>query len=125
MAGMTEHVLVIGGGILGSSAAYRLACGVWVTLLDRADQGHATAAGAGIVSPATSFSAPPAQNALAYRADAYYPGLVASLLIGADAVILATGGWDDGWAAQLPFRTRGGTGHHAVRGWRTGWARPG
>ncbi len=50
-----------------------------VTLLDRADQGHATAAGASIVSPATSFSAPPAQNALAYRAAAYYRGLVASL----------------------------------------------
>lgn len=77
---MTEHVLVIGGGIVGSSAAYRLARrGVRVTLIDRADQGHATAAGAGIVSPATSFSAPPAQNALAYRAAAYYPELVASL----------------------------------------------
>ncbi len=77
---MKEHVLVIGGGIVGSSAAYRLARrGVRVTLIDRADQGHATAAGAGIVSPATSFNAPPAQNALAYRAAAYYPELVASL----------------------------------------------
>jgi D-amino-acid dehydrogenase len=80
MAGMTERVLVIGGRIVGSSAAYRLACrGVRVTLIDRADQGQATAAGAGIVSPATSFSAPPARNALAYRAAAYYPELVASL----------------------------------------------
>jgi hypothetical protein len=38
-----------------------------------------SAAGAGIVSPATSFSAPPAQRALAYRATAYHPELLASL----------------------------------------------
>ena len=106
---------MIGGGIVGSSAAaYRLACrGMWVTLLDRADQGHATAAGAGIVSPATSFRAPPAQNALAYRAAAYHPGLVASLLIGAER---------SSWppergttaGAQLPFRPRGW--HRTPRG---------
>jgi D-amino-acid dehydrogenase len=80
MAGMTEHIIVIGGGIVGSSAAYRLARrGISVTLIDRADQGHATAAGAGIVAPGTSLRAPSAWYPLAFRSAAYYPELVASL----------------------------------------------
>ncbi|QBI20622.1 FAD-dependent oxidoreductase [Egibacter rhizosphaerae] len=46
------HVIVVGGGIVGASAAYHLAVrNVTVTLVDRADTGQATAAGAGIVSP--------------------------------------------------------------------------
>jgi D-amino-acid dehydrogenase len=95
---------VIGGGIVGSSAAYRLARrGVRVTLIDRADQGHATAAGAGIVLPATSFRAPPAQNSLAYRAAAYYPELVASLR---DDVITGTG-YATPWRAGGRVRRRG------------------
>lgn len=89
MAGMTERVIVVGGGIAGSSAAYRLACrGLDVILIDRSDPGHATAAGAGIVSPATSFSAPPAQVPLALRSAAYYPQVVAQL---ADDGITDTG----------------------------------
>lgn len=77
---MTERIIVIGGGIAGSSAAYRLARrGASVTLIDRADQGHATAAGAGIISPGTSFGAPPEWYPLAFRSVAYYPELVESL----------------------------------------------
>jgi len=50
-------VAVIGGGLVGASAAYRLAChGARVALVDRADQGQATAAGAGILAPGTRFA---------------------------------------------------------------------
>src|SRR5262249_32647471 len=56
-----DDVIVIGGGIVGASAAYRLArSGARVTLLDRADAGQATAAGAGIISPGTSYQPPAA-----------------------------------------------------------------
>ncbi|WP_227375911.1 NAD(P)/FAD-dependent oxidoreductase [Haladaptatus halobius] len=47
--------IVVGGGIVGASAAYHLARGGAETLLlDRHDAGRATDAGAGILSPATS-----------------------------------------------------------------------
>ena len=46
--------IVIGGGVLGAATAFHLAgARVRVLLLDRGDEGRATAAGAGIVSPAT------------------------------------------------------------------------
>jgi D-amino-acid dehydrogenase len=49
---MGKHVLVIGGGVAGASAAYRLARdGVRVTMVDAEHEGQATAAGAGIISP--------------------------------------------------------------------------
>jgi D-amino-acid dehydrogenase len=75
-----EDVIVIGGGIVGASAAYRLARGgVGVTLLDRADAGQATAAGAGIISPGTSYQPHAAFFPLAFRAVAYYNTLLAAL----------------------------------------------
>jgi glycine/D-amino acid oxidase-like deaminating enzyme len=46
------EVVVVGGGLVGVGAAYRLACrGAHATLVDRAGAGQATAAGAGILSP--------------------------------------------------------------------------
>ncbi|REB09849.1 FAD-binding oxidoreductase [Sporosarcina sp. BI001-red] len=47
-----EHIVIIGSGILGSSAAYELAKrGVSVTVIDRNDPGSATRAAAGIICP--------------------------------------------------------------------------
>ncbi len=75
-----DDVIVIGGGIVGASAAYRLArSGARVTLVDRADTGQATAAGAGIISPGTSYNPPAAFFPLAFRAVAYYDTLLAAL----------------------------------------------
>lgn len=74
------RIIVIGGGIVGSSAAYYLRrMGVDVILVDRADPGQATAAGAGIVAPGTSLGAPDAWYPLAFRAVAFYADLVAAL----------------------------------------------
>jgi D-amino-acid dehydrogenase len=75
-----DDVIVIGGGIVGASAAYRLArSGARVTLVDRADVGQATAAGAGIISPGTSYNPPPDFFPLAFHAVAYYDTLLAAL----------------------------------------------
>jgi D-amino-acid dehydrogenase len=73
-------VIVIGGGIVGAAAAYRMArAGADVALVDRGDQGQATAAGAGIISPATSIGPSKAFFDLADRAVAHYPELLAQL----------------------------------------------
>lgn len=73
-------VAVIGGGLVGASAAYHLArLGVEVTLVDRADPGQGTAAGAGIVCPALSLSEPDSWYRLAFAAIGYYPELLDAL----------------------------------------------
>jgi D-amino-acid dehydrogenase len=75
-----SDVIIIGGGIVGASAAYALTrTGASVTLVDRADPGQATAGGAGIISPGTSFRPPEAWFPLAFRAVAYYEELLAHL----------------------------------------------
>ena len=72
--------IVIGAGILGASTAYHLArAGVGVTLVDRADDGRATAAGAGIVCPWGSAVEDPAYYALLAGGARYYARLVAML----------------------------------------------
>lgn len=73
-------VIVVGGGIVGASAAYHLArSGAQVTLIDQGQPGQATAAGAGIIAPGTSFRPPAAFFPLAFRAVAYYEELLANL----------------------------------------------
>jgi D-amino-acid dehydrogenase len=75
-----SDVVVIGGGIVGASAAYHAARGgLSVTLVDRADEGYATAAGAGIIAPGSGHHASNAYNALVASAAAYYPHLLAQL----------------------------------------------
>lgn len=71
---------MVGSGIVGSSAAYHAArLGAEVVLVDRADRGQATAAGAGIVCPWLSRITRPAWQAIAWPAAAYYPKLLAEL----------------------------------------------
>ncbi|HXH81338.1 MAG TPA: FAD-dependent oxidoreductase, partial [Candidatus Tectomicrobia bacterium] len=76
---MTESfdAAVIGGGLLGSATAYHLVvAGARTILVDRADVGRATDAGAGILSPETNTRDPEAWFELAAAAVEYYPALV-------------------------------------------------
>ena len=73
-------VVVVGAGILGASTAYHLAReGCEVTLVDRADEGRATDAGAGIVCPWGSPIEDAPSYALLARGARYYPQLAAKL----------------------------------------------
>ena len=75
------EIVVIGGGLLGWSAAYRLAkSGRRVTVVDRSDHGYATAAGAGIIAPGTSLAAQPEFYTLGKLAVDYYHTLIPELV---------------------------------------------
>lgn len=119
---MSDDVIVIGGGIVGAAAAYRLArAGLRVTLVDRNDAGQATAAGAGILAPGTSIGAPDDWFPLAFRSAVYYEELLAELAEDGETdtgyevvglLLVATSGDE---AARLPelarlFRERGAAG---------------
>jgi D-amino-acid dehydrogenase len=74
-------VIVIGGGIVGASATYHLAAaGADVVLVDRSDEGQATAAGAGVVFPwpAPGTAAPFAS--LGTAAAEQYPRMIEELV---------------------------------------------
>lgn len=74
------EVAVIGGGIVGASAAYQLARrGAKVTLIDRADAGQATLAGAGILPALAHFSGSDGMLPLLRGARAHLPELVQAL----------------------------------------------
>ena len=74
------RVVVIGGGVVGASAAYHLARnGVETILVDRRDAGHATGAGAGIISPGTSTRPLPAFFPFARDAVDHYPDMITRL----------------------------------------------
>lgn len=73
-------VAVIGAGILGASTALHLIkAGAEVEIFDRAHDGKATMAGAGIVCPWSSKYENPARYALSHAGACYYPDLVAEL----------------------------------------------
>ncbi len=72
--------IVIGGGLLGWSAAYPLVkAGQRVVLVDRMDEGHATQAGAGIIAPGMNVRDSEIGYELRKASIAYYNELVESL----------------------------------------------
>ena len=72
--------IVVGGGIVGASAAYHAArAGARVLVVDRDDPGRATSAGAGIVSPETDLHPSAAYLDLSRRSAEYYPSLIDAL----------------------------------------------
>src|SRR4051794_2067142 len=86
---MTYDAIVVGGGVLGLSTAYHLVkAGAKTLLIDRADEGRATAAGAGIITPETNARDADAGVELGLQAGAYYPQLMANL---GEAAARATG----------------------------------
>ena len=77
-------VIVVGGGIVGTSAAFHLAGkGVSTALVDAAHAGQATAAGTGIVFPWPFPWDDPREQEFKLRAAEHYPRLMAELAYGA------------------------------------------
>lgn len=72
--------MVVGGGLVGTSTAYELARrGLTTLLVDRADAGRATDAGAGILSPETAKRDDPEWTGLVRAAGAHYEQLLPRL----------------------------------------------
>ncbi len=73
-------VAVVGGGLVGTATAYELGVrGVRTLLVDRADAGRATDAGAGILSPETATRDEPGWSELVRAAGRHYEQLVPQL----------------------------------------------
>ncbi|EPZ42250.1 NAD(P)/FAD-dependent oxidoreductase [Alicyclobacillus acidoterrestris] len=76
----TKEVVIIGAGIVGAAAAYQFARQrVKTTLIDKGHIGQATAAGAGIVSPGSSYTPLADYYPLSYQATSYYNTLLSQL----------------------------------------------
>jgi D-amino-acid dehydrogenase len=88
---MTAYdAIVVGGGVVGASAAYHLVRqGARTLLVDRGHEGRATDAGAGILSTAEDLADPDPYYRFAAHAARYYPALVRQLE--------AEGGGDTGY----------------------------
>lgn len=85
MPTLEVDTIVIGGGLLGWSAAYPLVkAGQRVALVDRMDEGHATQAGAGIIAPGMNVRDSEVGYELRKAAIAYYAELVESLTADGD-----------------------------------------
>lgn len=75
-----SRIAIIGGGIIGAGAAYRLVQrGAEVLWIDRTDPGQATAAGAGILPPSAHFSGNAELETLTALARQHYTELIAAL----------------------------------------------
>ena len=89
---MTPDVIVVGGGVVGLATAYAcLRHGLKTMLVDRADVGRATDAGAGIISAETSWRRDERDRyEFGVKAAAYYPPLLRD--------VTADGGGETGYA---------------------------
>lgn len=73
----TPDAVVVGGGLVGSALAYELVtAGADTVLIDRADPGRATDAGAGILSPETHQDPDPDRFVIGMASALHYPDLV-------------------------------------------------
>jgi glycine oxidase len=110
----SQHVVIVGGGVIGLLTAFNLASRVQsVVLLDRSDVGRESSwAGGGIVSPLYPWRYSPAVTALAHWSQDFYPRLAERLFdaTGIDPEVHTTGLYwldlDDeqealAWAARL------------------------
>ncbi|WP_235600015.1 NAD(P)/FAD-dependent oxidoreductase [Alkalihalobacillus trypoxylicola] len=80
-----EHVVIVGGGILGASAAFHLTnLGAKVTIIDRDDLGKATNVAAGIICPWLSQRRNKAWYYLAHNGALYYRKLIEELKNGGE-----------------------------------------
>ncbi|RBH56991.1 MULTISPECIES: glycine oxidase ThiO [Pseudomonas] len=90
-----QHVVIIGGGVIGLLTAFNLAAEVGqVTLLDRSGLGQESSwAGGGIVSPLYPWRYSPAVTALAHWSQDFYPQLGERLFAatGVDPEVHTTG----------------------------------
>ncbi|KJH76952.1 MULTISPECIES: glycine oxidase ThiO [Pseudomonas] len=90
-----QHVVIVGGGVIGLLTAFNLASEVQsVVLLDRSNVGQeASWAGGGIVSPLYPWRYSPAVTALAHWSQDFYPQLGARLFAatGVDPEVHTTG----------------------------------
>jgi len=90
-----QHVIVVGGGVIGLLTAYKLAtAGAPVTLIEASATGtEASWAGGGIVSPLYPWRYSPAVTALAHWSQDFYPQLGERLLeeTGVDPEVHVTG----------------------------------
>ena len=90
-----QHVVIVGGGVIGLLTAFNLASEVQsVVLLDRSNVGQeASWAGGGIVSPLSPWRYSPAVTALAHWSQDFYPQLGARLFAatGVDPEVHTTG----------------------------------
>jgi glycine oxidase len=81
-----QHVVIVGGGVIGLLTAFTLAAEVEsVVLLDRSDVGQESSwAGGGIVSPLYPWRYSPAVTALAHWSQDFYPQLAERLFAATD-----------------------------------------